>query len=181
MKKLLLLFSLACVLGSAQPLQISIITVNPPGGICPCKDSVKISFRFTAPNPPTPNMNIPLFWLKSDPFQFQQILTGSYTLFYSMDKHIVGADTVYSFWWKPCDLPPWTMGDFIQLCSSQTSCFNVAMYDWDCQHVGIKEEYLDDKTIPVYYDMYGNKTEKKSNTVLIEYKGRSYRKVIFND
>lgn len=177
MKKIILI--LVCLISLRAAAQITssgtvILTSVNPYYVC-MGDSITISFKFKYSGVPT---TAPQWLFKyNNNGQFTAIKTFTYSEFYHMAKNFVSPDTIYSFKAKvPTTLPQIMLAVDVNV-SGEYPGKNIVIQK--CIN-GI-EQYQLDSIAPIYYDLMGNKIDKRMNEVIIEQVGNYRRKVLIQE
>ena len=177
MKKIILI--LMCLISLRAAAQITstgtvILTSVAPYYAC-IGDSITISFKFKYSGVPSAvkqwNFNY------NNNGQYTQIKYFVFSEFYHMNKSLIGTDTIYSFKaLVPLTLPQVLMGVDVNT-SGEYPGKNIVIQK--CIN-GIEQYQLDSIT-PIYYDLMGNKIDKRMNEVIIEQVGNYRRKVLIQE
>jgi hypothetical protein len=173
-KTLIILAVLISPLFKGQNPNIPIVNVWRvlPQNACP-GDTLRVNFKF---NPPTQGTMQTTYFNIYNGSTVTTVWNGNWNTFYSLPKEtwapLATADSCYlmklvvPFGLSGCS------------CASVTATGDDMGFTLNVCATSIQEETLNDFVPTVYFDLYGNKTDKKPNTVLIEQRGTTRKKVI---
>lgn len=107
--------------------------------------------------------------------------TVAYDEIFHLTKNFNGTDTIYSFVLNPSTgtVPP-PLGNYLFIVMPDNSFPGKTLGIYDCTITGI-EEYKLDSLKPVYFDLRGNKIDRRENELIIEQVGINRRKIFIQE